>query len=491
MSASDQAGFAQLDDYVMISDDESDDLELKAHHEQHSSAATSHIAQDQPEYMRNPALFMEEINSSTVKEGVNLRPRRTVELKDGDFLRIESLHRNCISGEVVLLGPRFRRTKLFPMMEKRLNEVCWLVDVNLNEGKSSHIQKTDRVPASQVLRIRGLRLSNRIFPQCSFRDDGYFKLTDKIPGGKEYKEKAYNSFHLVCRTKYIRYFRNSEMWRLGKVCENAIERLSEQEADECYRVEDAALKRQWRETTVQGTAEFHNTMDEDRIIRLLEDELGVIHLEESDGLGAEAMPFGDVEALNRDQASMTEHKGLDVDADPNKFSGQQHSGKRRSLELESVESPVIVHDLTGDDDSPAATTKVDCDKEMQALSYTFGDAYCGGGGSSRGAAMAGLDIRWGVDKEVTCALTYAQNFPDAAVHASVDQFCQLRYDDHVVDVLHLSPPCQPYSGAHTWEGKDDEINTGECALERSFQYLTVTESLASGALRGGTYATQS
>lgn len=421
-----------------------------------ASAATAHIAQDQPGTRRNQKALMEEVNSFTLEQGINLRPRKTVELRDGDFLRIESIYKNTITGEAFLRGPKFRRNKLLPMMEKQLNEVCWLVDVNLNDGKSSHILKTHRVPASQVLRIRGLRLSNYIFPQCSFREDGYFNFTDKSPNGKGHKEKAYNVFHLVCRTKYIRYFSNSELMQRRECHQMAIERLHEDEADERYRVDDAALRRQWREPFVPGSAGGY-TIDEDRIIRMLEEDLGLVN----------------TDASNHEQTNMIEEI---VDVDPDPMEGQRRSVKRRNVELESDASSATV-DLTSDDNSPPTSTRVACDKKTHVLRYTFGDGYCGGGGSSRGAAMAGLEIRLGVDQDVNCALSYAQNFSDAAINASVDQFCQLRHDDHLVDVLHLSPPCQPYSGAHTWEGKDDEMNTGKYPLKACSATSRVTECL--------------
>ena len=91
--------------------------------------------------------------------------------------------------------------------------------------------------------------------------------------------------------------------------------------------------------------------------------------------------------------------------------------------------------------------------------YTFGDAFCGAGGMSRGALMAGLQVEWGFDFNAWACKSYGLNFPDTSVyHLRADQFSSLQSDDHKVDFLHLSPPCQFFSPAHTIEGKDDEKN---------------------------------
>ena len=85
--------------------------------------------------------------------------------------------------------------------------------------------------------------------------------------------------------------------------------------------------------------------------------------------------------------------------------------------------------------------------------YTFGDVFCGGGGASCGAARAGLMVRWGLDCDMDAIRTYQLNHNDAICECTlVEHFVKpmiyppIRYQ---VDVLHLSPPCQPFSPAQT------------------------------------------
>lgn len=110
--------------------------------------------------------------------------------------------------------------------------------------------------------------------------------------------------------------------------------------------------------------------------------------------------------------------------------------------------------------------------------YTFGDIFCGGGGASRGAQQGGFKVsfRWiafkafsrltitkiefGVDVWAPACRSYERNFPAAAIfQKDVTAFIQDGSHPHV-DVLHISPPCQPWSPANTHPngGKNGEKN---------------------------------
>ena len=91
--------------------------------------------------------------------------------------------------------------------------------------------------------------------------------------------------------------------------------------------------------------------------------------------------------------------------------------------------------------------------------YTYGDGFCGAGGMTRGAFMAGLQIAWGFDMDPSALKSWGLNFPWANRYEMMaDHFTILKDEDFRVDILHLSPPCQFFSDAHTVEGKDDDKN---------------------------------
>ncbi|KAI9804997.1 MAG: hypothetical protein M1833_006300 [Piccolia ochrophora] len=89
--------------------------------------------------------------------------------------------------------------------------------------------------------------------------------------------------------------------------------------------------------------------------------------------------------------------------------------------------------------------------------YTFGDCFCGAGGMSRAAKMSGLKIEWGFDKWEIAIMAWRQNFSGVAFHAPAHDFLSFK-DDVRVDVMHLSPPCQTFSPAHTVDCAEDDHN---------------------------------
>ena len=99
--------------------------------------------------------------------------------------------------------------------------------------------------------------------------------------------------------------------------------------------------------------------------------------------------------------------------------------------------------------------------------YTFGDGFCGVGGTSAGARKAGLEVRWAFDGDYKTCVTYAENFHQSNVFAgTVNQYLSLAEHSHV-DVLHISPPCQTFSAAHTIDGENDDDNSASlfCVTE--------------------------
>ena len=96
--------------------------------------------------------------------------------------------------------------------------------------------------------------------------------------------------------------------------------------------------------------------------------------------------------------------------------------------------------------------------------YWYGDGFCGAGGMSCGAKQAGLRVVYGFDRNQHAIATYRMNYHDAiAYHASAEDFMSLTDNESIdegfkVDILHMSPPCQYFSPAHTVAGRDDEEN---------------------------------
>jgi len=97
--------------------------------------------------------------------------------------------------------------------------------------------------------------------------------------------------------------------------------------------------------------------------------------------------------------------------------------------------------------------------ERTNMKYTAGDTFAGGGGASRGIKSAGLDLRFSVDHWAPAIASLRQNFPTTnVIDMDVTDFISARQYNYRVDILHLSPPCQVWSPAHTVPGQNDEAN---------------------------------
>jgi DNA (cytosine-5)-methyltransferase 1 len=121
-------------------------------------------------------------------------------------------------------------------------------------------------------------------------------------------------------------------------------------------------------------------------------------------------------------------------------------------------------------------------EKVRVQKYTVGDAFCGGGGITRGAFMAGLHCVFGFDCNEDAINTYRANFEvkgTLGLLESVDAFLcrveRLGFLDrqvYMVDILHISPPCQFFSPAHTVA--NDEKDAENEAVIFSVQQLLQT-----------------
>lgn len=84
-------------------------------------------------------------------------------------------------------------------------------------------------------------------------------------------------------------------------------------------------------------------------------------------------------------------------------------------------------------------------------SITFADAFCRAGGVSAGAQQAGLDIKYAFDCDENKIATHKMNFPRCRSSVmDVSEFISWANRQQIqIHVLHLSPPCQPFSNANT------------------------------------------
>ncbi|KAL8821681.1 MAG: hypothetical protein Q9223_000318 [Gallowayella weberi] len=317
--------------------------------------------------------------------GHTYRPSKTVELHDGDFIRIVNVLQNPAKGEVSLQGHRLRRLSQFPgLFDQHLNELVILIEETKNqeEPTGSALITTVRLP--EVLRLRKVIFTNAGYPYASAKKESLNKNMSR--------ESIRETGTLVCRWTIVVHYRPSFRNRTrGIWVEKSISRLRASEADENFSLDDEHLRKLWRGHTSKGGA--------------------------CPGWlpGEEAFDATERRAKGNNREPM-------FNTEPNQLRGN-------SLET------------------------------SKGHRYTFGDAFCGAGGASRGAKEAGYRVEWGFDCDLAAIEAYSENFFAARCEVTpADIFISSIDDNFRVDVLHLSPPCQPYSPAHTRPGRNDEAN---------------------------------
>lgn len=109
---------------------------------------------------------------------------------------------------------------------------------------------------------------------------------------------------------------------------------------------------------------------------------------------------------------------------------------------------------------PSLTTR-DPKQVPSEQKYTAGDTFAGAGGASRGITDAGVHLEFCVDNWEHAVASLNANFqgPGTTIHdIDMHNFIVDKEIRHRVDILHLSPPCQVWSPAHTRPGQNDEKN---------------------------------
>lgn len=216
-----------------------------------------------------------------------------------------------------------------------------------------------------------------------------------------------NHEDLVCRLS-LRIYEHSSSATIGeRAC---VEYLTSDEADPRYSLSANRLRDEWR-------GKKHNI------------PFGTHELP----AGHKAVKFG-LEGKDKPQVIDLEAEIIDLDDDI------------EIIDLEEL-NPVI--DLC----------------EPRYRTYTFGDAFCGAGGVSCGARLAGLKVQWGFDHDKHAIETYRLNFGQDAefiYEAPFDEFMKNNADDIRVDICHASPPCQPFSPAHTIDSQTRDERNSAC-----------------------------
>jgi DNA (cytosine-5)-methyltransferase 1 len=466
-------------------------------------------------------------------KNMRLRPSKTVELIDGDFLVITDIIKGPVgSGDITLRGHRLQRCRsMNGLLEKKLNEVCVFHEVDLDDPRPRQEQSAIETSIYTIKGIRMLRKTNQIFPLCrSLALEAFWTPEDAAKEGR-----------LTVRWKYTcTYTSATDRWH-NNPKERSLEFLREDECSKESRASDKLKRFDWRGETVLGGGYRPELEDEiqsvesirrDSIISLASSNLGrepdlaIMNsptasletgrsgkrkaqissslpvpsrkrqasssddtpLDENDRKKARSRYWEGVEVTRQHLAdlSVDERSSLcrdeylvDLPFENSPGQGQDiSSDQTQTLTYPHhfrVDTPSPTVDLSSSDlATPPPTGNIACAPASVKMPVirspgqmlTYGDAFCGAGGTTRGAVMAGLRVKWGFDQWEHACSTWRTNFPQAACYKLssyefVDKVRGSKYRkpvDSKVDILHLSPPCQYFSPAHTVDCPNDEMN---------------------------------
>ncbi|RFU31925.1 hypothetical protein B7463_g4421, partial [Scytalidium lignicola] len=358
--------------------------------------------QDSPSgVLRNPPVVMPWVEIECYKwHKYSLRKGKTVELKDGSFLHIHIIIQNQLTESILLRGWKLVRTHtLDGLLPRKMNELCFIYDVDLDDKRPIEEQNIHEVRLEDVLRIRKLTKTNKPFPACRYNPSN----VKHIRTSNERKSHIMQNEVLVVRWKYVSVYHTAyDMINFAnKYRCKQLETLRDDECTPSYSESSEARLLAWRNESPKG-------------------------------------------------GSIEPRFCLTKVANPPNVS---HRGSKAS----SNSSPEI----------PNANSS-------SRSKYTFGDIFSGAGGMTRGAFMAGLAIKFGLDFDPNPMETWRWNFPSAtAYNCTIHKFVVLTAEKspRFVVILHLSPPCQVFSPIHTRIGKNDDMNFASlyavwCLLEK-------------------------
>ena len=240
-----------------------------------------------------------------VFNGAYLRRGKTVELRDGDFLKIKEIKTCRTSERTVIIGHKFRRNReIDNMLPKKRNDVTWLLSTKTAQNPpGSGDSNLYSVPVEEIVKFRQLFLTNDDSRSYS---DG-IDLKGRSPAEKE------ELGPLMCRWKLL----------LVSKDEGSLERLNQADCTPNYGISEEQILYAFRGATVKGGSCPSWTESE----KIFDNE---------------------------------ERRRCNF-ADPLSFYTRPHT------------------------------------LDYNSQRYTLGDAFCGVGGTSRGAKGAGVRVAWGFD----------------------------------------------------------------------------------------------
>lgn len=244
-----------LDEYEKENELEEDVFGIEQHSGAQSNFQRAFLTDRNPE-ISPPNV---EIPSVAWKSSL-LRPEKTVELKNGTFLKIKTIVKDLASDEISIRGWKLVRTRdrmLGGIAGKKRNELAFIHEVDRDDRRDVWEQSVHTIQVKEVLKIRRLICTNRLLPECRYNKDD-IPVEIRTKEENEILKYIEDEMVLVARITFVARYPNAEARvRKGALVDRPRESgilrsLQRKECTESYFIEMDKKKRAWRGETILG-----------------------------------------------------------------------------------------------------------------------------------------------------------------------------------------------------------------------------------------------
>ena len=214
-----------------------------------------------PNPLRNPAIVLPWTEIDSWQYGnYCLRPGKIAEITDGSFVHIHKILQNVQTDVVRLRGWELKRCNaLGGVLPMKLNEVCLIYKVELDDPRSAEDQSVLEVGLESVLKLRTLIRTNRPFDSRELGQD--LRFPTKEENGKD----IYDNGRLTLRWKltitYKDVFNREKKVIYPTYIQRSIKRLTKEECTPGQFKSPDDLRCQWRDETTPGGSNLSRKLD--------------------------------------------------------------------------------------------------------------------------------------------------------------------------------------------------------------------------------------
>lgn len=390
------------------------------------------------------------IQPVTIAAGT-LRPGISVELHNGDFIRIKLIHRSRITGKVAAIGNLMRRARgADGMLESKLNELHFVLQSTKSNPNPALSDCLVTVALEDIRRVRKIVITNKRFPSASFRDSHQYKEGNGETLSKEEKAHIRKNSSLACRWMVVEELD-------GKKCTGgSIRRVNEEDTDDGARTSNQGrLRRHLGEERTSNLIRTHAA-------RLQAKERAFVNLVDSPPLqSGRPGSRGDIIDLTNDNEEQStslqhelkeslsyissstsirpQHRRLSAPASkraPHNSSIKAHFSARK----ESRDGP---RNTSAHTSLPQRSVR----KASPELKRIHADICAGPGGMASGVQQAGSKLQFLLDKSKVACETLRLNFRTRVINQEIQPFFASEQGKEwvQVDTAHISYPCKAHS----------------------------------------------